>query len=91
VVEHLYTIWEGHSNRQAEGYLENGRWLELLQPFTAVKNLYIPMAFTPHIAPALQEIAGERVTDELPALQTLFVELLLSAPAREAIEQFVAM
>jgi hypothetical protein len=89
-VEHLYIGWEGHSNWQAEGYSENNRWLEVLQPFTAVKDLYISMAFTLHIAPALQGLEGERVTDVLPSLQTLFLELLLSGHAQEAIGQFVA-
>jgi hypothetical protein len=89
-VEHLHIGWEGHSDWQAEGYFENNRWLELLQPFTAVKDLYISLDFTLHIASALQELAGERVTDVLPALQTLFLELLPSGHVQEAIGQFVA-
>ena len=40
----------------------------------AVKGLYISQEFVPHIAPALQELVGERVTEVLPALQTLFLE-----------------
>jgi hypothetical protein len=31
--------------------IENSEWLELLRPFTSVKNLYAP-----HIVPALQEL-----------------------------------
>ena len=33
--------------------IENTFWLELLRPFTAVKNLYLSKAFVPRIVPAL--------------------------------------
>jgi hypothetical protein len=65
--------------------------LELLHPFTAVKNLYLTKEFAPRIAPALQELTGERVMEVLPALQTfLLAEHQQSGPVHEAIEQFVA-
>ena len=67
-----------------------GQWLELLRPFTAVNDLYVSKIFVPRIAPALQELVGERATEALPALQTLFLrETLSSGPVQEAIEQFV--
>jgi hypothetical protein len=45
----------------------------------------------PHIAAALKELVGERVTEVLPALQTLVLEEPLpSGPVRETIERFVA-
>ncbi len=45
----------------------------------------------PFIAPALQELIGERVTEVLPALQTLFLEEdHLLGPVQEAIGKFVA-
>ena len=54
--------------------VENSQWLELFHPFTAVKALYVSSEFTSRIAPALNELVGERVTEVLPALQTLFLE-----------------
>jgi hypothetical protein len=71
--------------------IENNQWLELFHPFTAVKDLYISSEFMPHIAAALKELVGERVTEVLPALQTLVLEEPLpSGPVRETIERFVA-
>jgi hypothetical protein len=66
-------------------------WLEIFRPFTAVKNLYVIKGLAHHIAPALQDLVGERVTDVLPALESLFFEgLLPSGPVQEAIGRFVA-
>jgi len=45
------------------------------------------------VAPALQELAGERATEVLPALQNLFLRTLgrqPSGPVKEAIGQFIA-
>ena len=54
--------------------IENILWLELLQPFTAVKNLYLSEKFASLIIPALQELTGGRTTEVLPALQNIFLE-----------------
>ena len=71
--------------------IESSQWLEVLNPFTAVKDLYISLEFTPRIAPALQELVGESTTEVLPIMQRLFLEeTLLSGPSQEAIRQFVA-
>jgi len=48
--------------------------LDLLRPFTAVKDLYLSKQFVPRIAPALQELAGGRTTDLLPTVQNIFLE-----------------
>jgi hypothetical protein len=89
-VEHLYIIQNKYS-KWFSSWQENSHWLELFRPFTAVKNLYIASEFTSRIALALQELIGERVTEVLPALQTLFLEEpLQSGPLQEAIEQFAA-
>ena len=66
-------------------------WLELLHPFTTVKNLYLSEAIAPHIVPALQELAAGRVTDVLPNLQNIFVEELQpSGSVQEGIGKFIA-
>jgi hypothetical protein len=71
--------------------IESNQWLALLRPFIVVKRLYISRRLVPGIAPALQELVGERVTEALPALQTLFLEEPLpSEPVQEAIGQFIA-
>jgi hypothetical protein len=67
------------------------QWLEIFRPFTTVKKLYICEKFAQDIASALQQLVGERATDLLPALESLFLEELQpSDPAQEAISQFVA-
>jgi hypothetical protein len=88
-VEHLYIFQDG-SPRQ--GNIESSQWLELIRPFTAVKGLYISRELVPRIAPALRELVGERVTEVLPALQTLFLEkIFLWTPSiQQTIDQFVA-
>jgi hypothetical protein len=88
-LERLYLAEDGDLEWQDD--IENDQWLELFHPFTTVKDLYISSEFTPRVAPALQELIGERATEVLPALQTLFLrEPLPSGPVQEAIEQFVA-
>ena len=70
---------------------EDTQLLELFHPFTAVKYLYIPSVFTSRIASALKGLVGERVTEVLPALQTLFLEAPpLFRHDQEAIGKFVA-
>jgi hypothetical protein len=49
--------------------VENNQWLELLRPFTAVKNLYLSEEFESDMASALQELVGGRTTEVLPSLQ----------------------
>jgi hypothetical protein len=67
------------------------QWPEIFHPFTGVTNFYVCKEFAQCIALALQELVGERVTDTLPALQTLFLEELQpSGPVQEAIGQFFA-
>jgi hypothetical protein len=71
--------------------IENTQWLELLHPFANVKNLHLLKNSLPCVAPALQELTGERATEVLPALQDLFLDgIKTSRPVEEAIEQFVA-
>ena len=88
-VEHLYILENRFRDWQDD--IENSQWLEVLHLFTAVKGLYISSEFTPRIAPALQELVGERVKEVLPTLQSLFLEEPLpSRLVRAAIEDFVA-
>jgi hypothetical protein len=71
--------------------VEDNQCLELLRPFTAVKNLYLPEEFQSDMASALQELVGGRTTEVLPSLQNIFLERFEpSGPFQEAIGQFVA-
>ena len=85
-IEHQYLrlVWKNDA-------IENSLWLQLLLPFTTVKNLYLSEEFAPGIAAALQELVGDRITEVLPGLQNIFVEQLEpSGPFRENFQQFVA-
>jgi hypothetical protein len=58
---------------------------------TAVKDLYLSEKIVPLIAPVLQELVGEKVTEVLPALQCLLLEgLHTSGPVLEAISPFIS-
>ena len=71
--------------------IENTLWLELLLPFTAVKNLYLSKEVAPGIAATLEELVGSRITEVLPRLQNIFVEgLEPSGPFQKKIGRFVA-
>ena len=82
--EYLELVWKDDG-------IENSLWLEVLLPFTAVKNLYLSKEFAPGIASALQELDGGRMTEVLPSLQNIFVVgLAESGSILENIGQFVA-
>ena len=71
--------------------IENTLWLQLLLPFTAVKDLYLSKEFSLGVAAALEELVGRRITEVLPSLQNIFVkELKPSGPFQEKIGQFIA-
>jgi hypothetical protein len=53
--------------------VERARWLELLQPFSAVKDLYLCHKLAGTVARAMREHLGERETLVLPVLQRIFV------------------
>ena len=89
-VEHLYIIEDGSFQPRWQDDIENSQWLELLHPFTAVKHLFLSQKVTPRIAPALQELVGERANEVLPALQSISLEGLdPSGVVPEKVGQFV--
>ena len=70
---------------------DNTEWSDLLLPFTAVKDLYLSQAFSPHIVLALQERTGGRTTEVLPALQNVFLEgFQPSEPVEKRIAEFIS-
>jgi len=69
----------------------NGPWLELLRPFTAMKNLYISKKIALRIGPALQEHVEGRTTEVFPTLENIFLEgFKPSGPVDRNIGHFVA-
>ena len=71
--------------------VETPQWLDLFHPFAGLEDLHIGRGLVLHYALALRELAGERVTEVLPALQNLFIEgLEPSGPIQEALGRFVA-
>ena len=90
-MENLYIYDTPYSRLDWKDYIEDTEWLDLLQPFTAVKNLHLSKQFAPRITPALQELTGERTTEVLPALQNLFLEgFQPSEPVQEGISWFIS-
>ncbi len=90
-MESLYVYENLHSQLDWDDNIENAEWLELLHSFTAVKNLYLSKQFAPRLAPALQELTGDRTTEVLPTLRNIFLEgFLPSKPVQEGIRQFVS-
>jgi len=53
--------------------MKNSRWLKLLDPFIALKRLYLSPGIAGHVCDALQELSGERATEVLPALRNIFI------------------
>jgi hypothetical protein len=87
-VEHLYISDTVEPQPELEDDIEDDQWLEVLRPFTAVKDLYLSREFVPRIA---DTFVGQGGTEVLPALQYLFLEEPRpSGVVQEAIEQFVA-
>jgi hypothetical protein len=86
-VERLVICERKYNPTRWQDDIEDSQWLEVLHPFTAVKDLHVSREFLPRIAPALQELAGQ----VLPCLQNLFLEdLQSSGPVQGAIAKFVA-
>jgi hypothetical protein len=70
--------------------VQSTQWLQLLLPFTTVKNLYIGESLGPGIMDALQEVVAGRLVEVLPSLQKMSVQWCEpSGRFRENIERFV--
>src|SRR5712672_700187 len=70
--------------------MENAQWLEFLDPFCALKNLYLTDQVARRVCSALQELSGGRATEVLPALRNLFVTGFSLRTLQEAMMPFVA-
>jgi hypothetical protein len=91
MVEHLCIYGHGYLSSQWRNDTENTQWLEMFHLFTGVRNLYVSKKVAKHVAFALQELAGSRMTGVFPILQNILSEVLQpSGPIQEGIGTFVA-
>jgi hypothetical protein len=86
IVKHLY-IFDYQESLDVD--IENGQWLDFLRPFNGVEDLYLSRESIHYIAPALQELVGERATEVLPGLQSLFLELHRSQLVQDVVGEFI--
>ncbi|KAH9974471.1 hypothetical protein BGW80DRAFT_1304277 [Lactifluus volemus] len=56
-----------------EDVMDGTPWLELFQPFTTVRTLYISHTMQSHVVSALRGLSGELAMQVLPALEMLHV------------------
>ena len=90
-VENLFIYGSSFWEADRPDNVENSLWLELLQRFTAVKNLYLYQEFVQRIGPALQELVEARMPEVLPCLRNIFLTgFQTSTPIQEGIQQFVS-
>ena len=89
--ENLFIYEESDSPLDWKDGIEYIEWLELLLPFSAVKNLYLSKQFAPRIAPALQEMTDDGTIEMLPTLQNLYLEGFRPSESVEGgIERFIS-
>ena len=88
--EDLHIFESLYREPEWQDIIESTLWLELLRPFTAVKNLYLSENITQCIVPALQELVGSRTIEVLPTLENIFLKKLqLSGSVQEGMMRFV--
>ncbi len=69
--------------------MDKTQWLELLRPFTALKDLYLSEEPARHFMPILQKLAREGTAEDLPALQNIFIEGPPSGYIQKVIMEFI--
>jgi len=89
-LESLYIDGGRYNERDRQYRIENTRWLDFLESFATVKNLYLSEEYAPHIAPVLQKLVGERALEVLPILENVLIEFQPSGSVHEAIGQSAA-
>ena len=90
-VERLTIVGSHFPGPPGQDGIESSTWRELLQPFTAVKDLYLFPEIAPRFALPLQGLIGESVMELFPVLQNIFLKgLHPPGPIPGGIEQFIA-
>ncbi|KAH9966170.1 hypothetical protein BGW80DRAFT_1462439 [Lactifluus volemus] len=71
--------------------MDDTQWLELFQPFTAIRTLRISRELWPLITSALRGLGGESAMEVLPALDSLYLEEYQPfGSEKQDIEPFIA-
>jgi hypothetical protein len=71
-LEDLYIAGHPDSDLEWPYSIQNTLWLDLLQRFISVNNLYFSSRVAPSIVPALvEELVADRTTEVLPTLQNI--------------------
>ena len=73
-IENLYIKEDEYWQQAFYYFLESWRWLDVLRPFTAVKNLYLPGKSTRDVMPALQVVVEQGLRGVLPKLENIFLD-----------------
>jgi hypothetical protein len=69
---------------------DNTQWLELFQPFTAVRTLRVSHDWQSFIVSALQELTEERAIEVLPGLNSIYLEAYQPCGSeQQALEPFI--
>ena len=90
-VERLDISCQCHRRVWKNDAIQNTLWLQLLLPFTAVKEFRLSRALVPSIAATLNELVGSRIIEVLPSLQNILVDRPEQSGAlKETFGHFVA-
>jgi hypothetical protein len=90
-VERLDVYENTLSPQKWEYDIDHEQWLEILQPFTSVRELYVSDTMWPLLAPTLKQHTGENTLNILPMLCDLFLDQSEpSKPFPETLRPFVA-
>jgi hypothetical protein len=90
-IERFDITWSD-SSLELEGKddTETTQFLEIFQPFPAIRSLYVSNTLVPFIVPALQELIRESATEVLPNLRDLSLEgFTISGSIQEDIQPFI--
>jgi hypothetical protein len=80
-----------HSRPGWQDDMENTDWLDLLQPFTGAKEVFLSETIAESVAPVLKKLPVERVTGVMPTLRNVYLTgVRPSRPVREAFQLFIA-
>ncbi|KAI9441127.1 hypothetical protein F5148DRAFT_821621 [Russula earlei] len=87
----LDIVAPGPSILQTHWNMNATHWVELFDPFTAVKDLRLSNRVARDVCRGLEELAEERATEVLPALQNILLRGIQPLePVPKFIERFVA-
>jgi len=90
-IERLDLVWGDISlEPQGKDDMESTQFLEIFQPFTTIRSLYVYKTLVPFIASALKELNRENATEVLPNLRDLFLEeCTISGSIQQDIQPFI--